>query len=109
MEFKRDIDFLATYWQEAQAIKLDIETRLGDNGGNLEPLARKLSDMIDRGRAKDIKPFVERIVYSGVKKHTQPHWQDGEFLGHVHYRWDWKGHTLTDDEIETLKEYFELN
>lgn len=135
----KDIDFLATYWIEANRISNDIEKNLHlgvnslvktdpkyrflktvsysdmdnwspkNDSETLKTLGNKLCDMISRGRAKDIKPMIHRILTKGVKKHSQPRYLDGsDFLGHVHFRWDFKGHTLTKPELNRLKEYFKM-
>lgn len=138
MKACNDIEFLSNYWIEANRIKDNIEKNLHlgvnslvktdpkyrflktvnnsdmkdwspkNDSETLKTLGNKLSDMISRGRAKDIKPFLRRILTKGVKKHSQPSYPESEFLGHVHFRWDFKGHTLTKSELNRIKIFFNL-
>jgi len=84
---------------------------MGAKSKNLEILGRKLCNMIERGRAIDIKPMVKSIINDKIKKLTHKNScgiNEGEFLGYGHFRWDFKAITLKENEIQKLKQYFNL-
>lgn len=90
----------------------------------LEILASKIKNMIDKGRAKDVKVMVERIINKGIKNLVQPGYSESKWvtckdgvneknrnlgnIGKGHFRWNYGAHTLTTDEIKRLKNYFKL-
>jgi hypothetical protein len=62
------------------------------------------------GSPDSVLPFLKRVA-TKKKKQTQPGWthSPGEFLGICHFRWNWKGQTLTDDELKALKSFLNKN
>ncbi len=61
------------------------------------------------GSPSSIPEFLNRVA-SKKKKQTQPgHSDNGKFLGICHFRWDWKGYTLYEDELQALKKYLSEN
>jgi hypothetical protein len=89
---------------------------LQNKSKNLVALVSKLTHMIEKGDACNIKPMLMRMVYKGIKKQTKPATKnpifkrsDAEFLGHGHFRWNHGGcYTLTKSELECVKTFFEL-
>lgn len=116
-----DFEFLDSYWTEAKRIAKDIKENLPkiqskvktENHGNsatLEALADKLHNMIFKGDAENVKPFITRILTKGIKKQSRPRVFDAEFLGHADFRWNFgEVYTLTYEELERVKQYFKLD
>jgi hypothetical protein len=72
--------------------------------------------MILQGRANDVKPMLEKICTGRIKSLSQPkgkYWESknitGEYLGKGHFRWNYKAHTLNEEEIKRIKDYFNIN
>lgn len=146
-----DLDFLESYWSRATSIgdKIMMELPLvevrhkkvtdrisiiqykdldnwkpviSNKSDSLLALADKIRTMIHKGRAKDVKPMVLKIISGRVKKLSKPistnqrhmnknkSWGTycGEFLGYGHFRWNYRGYRLNEIELKRLKEYFGL-
>jgi len=101
----------------------DINTwsiqNLTGNSEALEALGDKINYMILKGRANDIKCMIEKITSGRLKRHyayyhTKYEFKDCEehektirdYIGTGHFRWNFKVYTLTDNEIEKIKNYF---
>lgn len=60
------------------------------------------------GSPVSIPGFLTRVA-TRKKKQTQPNagkgFDEGEFLGVCHFRWDWKGQTLNEIELKALRQY----
>lgn len=102
-----------------------LQTNQGneEKNHNLQALADKLCYMIDKGRSDDIKPMLVSICKNTIKAHQRPHYNNiskrrniynenetfcNEFIGHGHFRWNFKVYTLSDIEIERVKEFFHI-
>lgn len=56
-----------------------------------------------------IEPMLKRIIYKGLKKQSQPDPNGtSKFLGYGHFRWNYEAHVLNNEEINRIKEYFNL-
>lgn len=85
---------------------------------NLILLANKIERMFIRGNAEGIKRMVESFYTTGIRKLSQPpskesienkyHNRHTEFIGYGHFREDWRAVTLTEFELQKVKEYFNL-
>lgn len=75
---------------------------------SLQALADKITHMIRTGKSDGIKRMLEKIATGRVKSLSKPGFNDSEFLGKGHFRWNWKAYTLTPKEIERVKEFFNL-
>lgn len=88
---------------------------------NLEQLADKLRHMIYTGKADSIKPMLIAITNNNVKtlykkgKGNQPTISNNNFdevkrtsLGKGHFRWNESAITLTNEEINHVKKFFDL-
>lgn len=89
---------------------------------SLSALADKIKTMILMGRGKDVKPMVMKIASGRIKKLSKPIGRDGkilnknysrpkytaDFLGHGHFRWNYRSYVLTEIELKRLKDYFGL-
>lgn len=99
-----------------------VDHIISKNGGRsktLEILADKINHMIILGRGNDVKPMIEKICTGRIKKlsriinaskdqKTMGSVYLNNYLGHGHFRWNYKAHTLTIHEIKRLKQYFKL-
>jgi|JFJP01.1.fsa_nt_gi hypothetical protein len=144
MNFTNELDFLGSFWKEAQRITGNISTELPKinpkakmigkhlavvqykdlenwsveglfgKSENLDALARKISFMVNKGDAQNVKPLIERILTKGVKAQTKPklvrtgYTCDAEFYGFGHFRWDYKAYILKADELKRVREYFNM-
>jgi hypothetical protein len=94
--------------------------RLGGRSKTLIALAEKINFMIERGRANDVKPMLEKIVTGRVKTLTKKSGKQNahlkelnksyhnEYLGKGHFRHNYQAYTLTAIEIDRIKKYFNL-
>jgi hypothetical protein len=85
------------------------DTILGKSS-NLDCLARKIEHMIlNIGCPNSVRPMLESICKNKIKKLSQDNGRyDNDFLGHGHFRWDYKAITLSENEIKRVKEYFRI-
>lgn len=75
----------------------------------LKALADKITHMIRTGKADGIKRMVEKIASGRIKKLSQiDKYDDNEYLGKGHFRWNWKAYLLSKEEIEKLKTFFKI-
>ena len=74
----------------------------------LTALADKLIHMIDTGKSHSIKPMLKAIVSGRIKKLKKPDIYRTESLGKGHFRWNNRAYTLTNNEIEKIKQFFNL-
>lgn len=94
------------------------------NNGGLIALGDKISTMILKGDACNVKPMVESICDNRIKNLRQPNHSDSEWrtddggnekmvnlgnIGKGHFRWDFQAYTLTDIELNRVKEYFNIS
>jgi len=93
----------------------EVLARLHGNSSTLKELADKINYMILKGRANDVKPMLQKICTGRVKKLSQkPAIKDKEngitamYIGKGHFRNNRKAHTLTEQEINHIKRYFNL-
>lgn len=128
-KIKKELPFISSetkmFGNHLQIVQFkDLENwSLKPNGksDSLVALADKINTMIHSGRAKDVKPMVMKIVSGRIKKLTKPigrreilfnmenpvHGKyTAEFLGHGHFRWNYRAYSLTEIELKRLKEYF---
>lgn len=74
-------------------------------------LMRKCYHMIyNIGSPNSILPFLKRVATT-KKKQTKhgDRYNEGEFYGICHFRWDYKGQDLTDSELSVLKKFLNQN
>lgn len=62
------------------------------NSKTLKTLSIKLTQMIDKGNADNIKPLINRLVNTNNKS----------------FNWDWTSYALTEKDSQRLKEFFNL-
>jgi hypothetical protein len=89
----------------------DANNLITGKSDSLVALADKIKHMIRTGKSDGIKRMVEKIATGRVKSLQKPSGQrydDGEFLGRGHFRWNNRAYKLTTDEINRVKEYFKL-
>ncbi len=72
----------------------------------LECLSRKIYHMGTTGKEDSILPMLEKIATGRIKKLSKPHGEgyESEYLGRGHFRWDDSAVTLTEFELEILRE-----
>jgi len=81
---------------------------------NLDALAEKITHMMYTGKGDSIKPMLNSIVNKGVKTQYRFKNKKGDkdlergSLGKGHFRWNWRAYTLTDREINKVKDFFNL-
>ena len=71
-------------------------------------LADKICNMIDKGDSLNITPLLKTIIYNKPRKLYKPNTYGREYLGIGHFRWNYQAYTLTNEEIQFLKNYFKL-
>lgn len=82
--------------------KLNTTDTLKELGNKIEII------MFDRGSAVSIMPFLERMIFKGVKTQTKPNGykgEPGECLGKGHFR-NGKAYTLTEQELKEVIKLF---
>ena len=132
----KDLDFLDSYWKEAKAIADKVLNDLPIGGRknkseksqtSLEALGSKIYFMIYKGDAQNVKLMVEKICTGRIKSLSQGISKDGKrinnrykkdgskyrpcsknFLGRGHFRWNYKTYILTPEEMERVKEFFQV-
>src|SRR5580765_69162 len=61
------------------------------------------------GSPNSIEGFLKRVA-TKKKKQTQPGFGDeGKSYGICHFRWDWKGYELNENELLALKSYLNMS
>ena len=94
----------------------DVKGMFGNGTPALQALANKISHMIYKGDAVNVKPMIIAIVNTGVKKQSKPPSKSSkfhgdahaEFLGYGHFRWNDGAYELTKEEVLKVKTYFNL-
>lgn len=114
MRATTDLEFMAEYYKEIQAIAQRVKDELPQTSTgwseNLEVLAYKITYMIGRFRTIDVPVMLKKIATGRVKKHTKhtyPHCE-GIFCGYGHFRVNDTAYTLTKAEVERVREYFKI-
>lgn len=77
----------------------------------LRKFADKICYMIDRGQNDNIMPMLIRIIERRVKKFHRPSLYssyNSETIGVGHFRIGGAAYTLTDEDIDIIKDYFNL-
>jgi hypothetical protein len=113
MRATTDLEFMAEYYKEIQAIAQRVKDELPQTSTgwseNLENLAYKIGYMISRHRTIDVPVMLKKIATGRIKKHTKPGWPEGEFCGYGHFRYCGTNVvTLTKAELERVREYFKI-
>jgi hypothetical protein len=100
----------------------EVLSRVMGNSETLNVLADKINYMILEGRAKDVKPMLEKIIsrqkHFGHKKskevkrieylkNTTGDTSDN-YYGKGHFKWNYQAYTLNEAEIRRVKEYFNI-
>jgi hypothetical protein len=86
-----------------------VDSLLKSSYRNLIPLAEKIKHMIKTGKSDSIRPMLYAICYSGIRKQSNPsNDSDKKFLGFGHFRWNSSAIMLTTEEINKIKEYFNI-
>lgn len=63
----------------------DVKSLFNSNSPKLTALADKISHMIQKGDAPNIKPMLERICFKGIKKQSEYNlYGNNYFIGHAH-------------------------
>lgn len=76
---------------------------------SLDALADKIKHMVNTGKSDSIKRMLEKIATGRIKSLSKPsRYNDDEFLGRGHFRWNEKAYKLSSEEIARVKEYFDL-
>lgn len=87
------------------------------NHTNLSVLIDKIEAMINKGDAINVLPLVKSICSNKIKKQSKPEKsfticgelvKETTFLGYGHFRWNGKAQILTNDELDLLRNYFNL-
>jgi hypothetical protein len=87
----------------------DLLAKVYGESPTLKILADKIDYMINMGRGNDVPVMIEKICTGRIKKLSQiNNTLNNDYLGHGHFRWNYKAHTLNQKEIKHLKEYFKL-
>ena len=84
-----------------------------DKSPTLTILADKIFNMILKGDSPNIKPMLDSIVKNNIKKLYKPGFdtrvnRSRESQGKGHFKWDHDVHTLSQQEVQKIKDYFKI-